>query len=491
MSENRIDYTSRDYQSLLTQLLAKKAEKLPAYTETSDNDLGILLIQLFALLGDSLSYYIDRILSESFLSEASERPSVLKLAQLIGYTPSSRQGASVDVTFSLSSNPSGVTLLKGDQVSTNATDNESAKVYTLDEDLVIGSSILTEVGACTHGQLYSETFTGNGQTSQQYKLANGPVVSGKVTVLVDAVEWTEVSNLADKDDNDQVYVVLYQEDSTAVVLFGNGVYGKNVPNASALEISYVVGGGVEGRVVAGKIVNYLGSQILVSGVTNVSASTGGDDQEGIGSIKVNAPASHKTAGRAVTSKDFETITLTVAGVQQAKAIEYGGVVRVSIVPTGGGLPGVPLKNSVASELDSKRMLGVHVVVEDPVYIDIDVTAVVVAEPGAKQSIIQTRVQNTINAFLDPNQSVDGVYINGYGEDVFLSELYQLINDVTGVARCTISTLKRATDVSGVSDVDIREIEIRSSGTVTVTILEGSATAEYEDSVRKIKRSRTI
>jgi hypothetical protein len=258
-----------------------------------------------------------------------------------------------------------------------------------------------------------------------------------------------------------------------------------------VDISYLNGGGVEGRVEAGKVTRYLGATSNVASVTNASASTGGADKEGMGSIKVNAPANLKSMGRAVTTGDYETIALGVSGVQQAKAIGYGGFVRVSIVPVGGGAPGTTLKNNVLAALSTKQEACSNVVIEDPVYIPVDVTLVVTGRPGFKQSVLLSRVNSVLAAILDPGQSVDGVFIHGYGENVNLSEVYHLISIVDGVERVSISTLKRATDLEGSGDVDMRVNEIRSAGTLSVTVYGGSTDAQYEDQIRKVKRTELM
>lgn len=491
MAENRIDYAGRDYDSLLAQMLAKKADKLPAYTETSSNDLGILLLELFALLGDSLSYYQDRILQESFLSECNERTSALKLARLLGYVPDTNQAATVDVTFTLSSNPSGIVLLAGTQVATTAIPNEPRNIFSLDADLTMGIGVTESTAQCSEGTVVTTLYTGTGGNNQEVPLTDGKIVSGSVAVVIDAVAWSEVLNLADKDDDDQVYMVMYNEDDTGTVVFGDGTTGDAPDNGADVTITFLNGGGEEGRVKAGTLTSYLGSEALVSAVTNVSASSGGADKEGLASIKVNAPASLKSAGRAVTATDYETIALTVSGVQQAKAIGYGGFVRLSIVPTGGGTPNATLKNTVAAALEMKRPIDTHVVVEDPVYVSIDLTVIVTGERGYLQSVLESRIATVVDALLDPNQTVDGVYTNGYGEDVYLSDIYQTIASIDGVDRLTISTLKKATDSSGTADIDLRLNEIRTAGTVSITAIGGSTDAQFEDQVRKIRKANRI
>src|ERR671914_504758 len=92
-----IDYTSRDYVSLLASMLDLAAQKLPEWTDRSENDFGRLLLETFAYVGDVILFYQDRIANEAFLETATERRSVIDLLSLIGYTLATPAPASVVV----------------------------------------------------------------------------------------------------------------------------------------------------------------------------------------------------------------------------------------------------------------------------------------------------------------------------------------------------------------------------------------------------------
>src|SRR5262245_7466431 len=93
------DYTNRDYASLLASLLDLADLKLPEWTDRSENDLGRLLIELFAYVGDELLYYQDRVANEAFLATAVERRSIIDLMALIGYTLATPSPASAKLTI--------------------------------------------------------------------------------------------------------------------------------------------------------------------------------------------------------------------------------------------------------------------------------------------------------------------------------------------------------------------------------------------------------
>ncbi|NIS33580.1 MAG: hypothetical protein GWO04_28065, partial [Actinobacteria bacterium] len=57
-----IDYMARDYESLLRSMEALIPYKLPEWTDhRSGADFGRVLLELFAHMGDILSYYQDRV----------------------------------------------------------------------------------------------------------------------------------------------------------------------------------------------------------------------------------------------------------------------------------------------------------------------------------------------------------------------------------------------------------------------------------------------
>ena len=95
----QVDYTSRDYLSLKEEMAALIPYFAPNWTNRDPADFGMTLIELFAYMGDQLNYYIDRSLNEAFITTSSQRDNVLKIARLLGYTPTESTAAKVTLTF--------------------------------------------------------------------------------------------------------------------------------------------------------------------------------------------------------------------------------------------------------------------------------------------------------------------------------------------------------------------------------------------------------
>src|SRR5687767_9363902 len=78
-----IDYLTKDYAGFRQGMLDQIPLRLPQWTDRSEADFGVVLIELVAYVADILSYYQDRVANESFLSTATQRRSVTELLRLI------------------------------------------------------------------------------------------------------------------------------------------------------------------------------------------------------------------------------------------------------------------------------------------------------------------------------------------------------------------------------------------------------------------------
>jgi hypothetical protein len=80
-----IDYLAKDYAGFRQALLDFIPTRLPSWTERSEADIGMMLLELFAATADQLSYYQDRVANEAYLDTATQRRSVAGHLALAGY----------------------------------------------------------------------------------------------------------------------------------------------------------------------------------------------------------------------------------------------------------------------------------------------------------------------------------------------------------------------------------------------------------------------
>jgi hypothetical protein len=80
-----VDYLARDFVSLRNALLDFAAQRYPQWTMPIEADVGVMLAEVMAALGDELSYVQDRHAREAFLETASQRRSLRKKARLLDF----------------------------------------------------------------------------------------------------------------------------------------------------------------------------------------------------------------------------------------------------------------------------------------------------------------------------------------------------------------------------------------------------------------------
>jgi hypothetical protein len=96
-----IDYLAKDFSSFRQALLDFIPILLPGWTERSEADLGMMLLELLAYTADNLSYMQDRVGNEAFLATATQRRSVAGHLQLIGYQMDEGTSASTWLQFNV------------------------------------------------------------------------------------------------------------------------------------------------------------------------------------------------------------------------------------------------------------------------------------------------------------------------------------------------------------------------------------------------------
>ncbi len=80
-----INYLAKDYGSFRTILLDRLNQLMPAWQGSSEADVGVMLAELVAYVGDQLSYQQDAVTTEAYLLTARSRISLRRHALLVDY----------------------------------------------------------------------------------------------------------------------------------------------------------------------------------------------------------------------------------------------------------------------------------------------------------------------------------------------------------------------------------------------------------------------
>lgn len=481
-----IDYTSKDYLAFRNDMLTHASTLLPQWTSRSNSDFGVVLVELFAYMGDILSFYGDRIANEAFLETATQRTSVLQQARMLDYRPNGTNAAIVQLTFTLSPGMGSVTIPARTKVSTPSIDAEPIYFET-DVDLVIPGTtvtpaVYTGVVMATEGETVFESIgTSNGGPSQEYLLSQNPVIETSLDIYMDegsgqTIVWQWVDHLIEWGPQDRVFTTLLDENNVVHVIFGDGVNGKVPAALTVIEAGYRVGGGEIGNVGPKTITEDESGLVGVVSITNISAATGGQDAETLDQIRRNAPATLIALNRAVTLDDYASLTLKVPGVSKAKPISavYSSV-TVYVAPLGGGLDAqdqpqylsATRKQAIRNYLAPRVPAPTTVTLADPTYVKIDITIDLVVAPQYNQKSIEAAVKKSVLATLTYD-SVD------FGERVTVGGTFSAITSVIGVGYATITVLARSGGLT-MADIQLADNEIPVPGVITLNTTGGILT----------------
>jgi len=466
-----IDYMARDYDSLLRSMRELIPQKLPEWDKfESEADFGNVLLQLFAHMGDILSYYQDRIANESFLGTARTRRSILHHLRLIGYKLATPAPAStrLQLTVPKAVNET-ITIHKGDTFATKSQKNQKSVrfEYTQDQPLIIDASdpdTMPVVGTSKRyaagipveeGRLIKDEILGisNGALNQRFTLAHTGLILRSLgeaaqvnkdivltTELFGVIDlWTLQESLAFSRELRKDYVLDIDENDVATIVFGDDAFGAIPANGAVVKATYRVGGGFAGNVPAHSIqtiVNAPQLALLGAKVTNDNPATGGADRESIEHAVLQAPAVFRSLRRAVTAADYEALALRFPGVGKVRAEPTNwNTVTLFVAPAGGGDVSDVLEANLLVYFEDKRPISTIIEVEDVDYVQIYVTAQVGILSYYSTEEIKAKVQAIASDLLAFEK------VN-FAKPVYLSNFYDKIEDIEGVEFVNIIEFRR-------------------------------------------------
>jgi hypothetical protein len=466
-----IDYMARDYDSLLQSMRDQIPNKLPEWTDyTSEADLGNVLLQLFAHMGDILSYYQDRIANESFLSTAQTRRSIIHHLRLIGYRLSTASPAAAKLILTVPITVNDIlTISQGNAFATKSQkDKKSVRFeYTSKTPLIINCATLpldpkdktkkiyADGIPVEEGRLVKDEILGvsHGKPNQRFTLSHSNVilrslnstqqVNQDILLLTEQSgiikTWTLRESLAFSREQQRDFVLEIDDQDRATVIFGDGAFGFIPPSGAQIKVTYRVGGGTFGNVPANTIKTLTNAPSLAgvgAKVTNSAVASGGADRESIEHAVMNAPKVFRSLKRAVTADDYKALALDFNGVSKIRAEPTNwNTVTLYIAPTGGGQISDVLEANLVAYFEDKRPISTIIEIADVDYVTIYITATVGVESYYFRSEIKENVESAVATLL-ALENVD------FKQTLYLSKFYETMTDIAGVTYVNITEFRR-------------------------------------------------
>ena len=187
----KIDYTSRDYNSILQDLIDSIPSITKKWNSTDENDPGMVLIKLIAQLGDMLNYQQDMETLELYPNTVTLRKNASTIYKLIGYKMKWYRSATLEANF-INTFTKSATLPRFCTFTTN----DNSVIYT------------------TFNQYELPSNTSNNGTEVNAVLVEGtpitPVRNGNISYAQAGQNWHSIYDYNystdDIDENNRIYL---------------------------------------------------------------------------------------------------------------------------------------------------------------------------------------------------------------------------------------------------------------------------------------------
>jgi len=409
------------------------------------------------------SFYLNMISSEMFLDSAQKLDSVISHAKELNYLPRSARSAKTVVDFTIETadrfamrtveNP--FIIPKGTTFS-GYNSNGNFTFITDQEHSVLSSNSIYNV---TNLEIFEGSYTQDSYIvdytveNQRFVLSNPNIDIESLQIIVNENNtntiYSYVENLYNLSSNSYVYFLQPTFNQKYEFLFGDGNLGYKPLNGSYIIADYRVTNASKGNSVSSIILNtdlgvYNGGQGTSSDIIPLSSSAGGADQEGIESIRFNAPRHYQTQSRCITTKDYIVAVLqefpdveyvnVYGGAVTNTAVEYG-TVYISPSTYSGATITDNRKIDIQSYINSLSPIGIRTKIIDPDYLYITISSVIhvnFRNTSSTPSLIISKSTAAIKNYNDKN-------LKNFNTAFRLSKLEQSIND------CDIGILSNESD----------------------------------------------
>lgn len=476
----------RTFRQLVEEARSRLAAAAPEWTDLSPGDPGIVLLELFSYLTETMIYRLNRLPEKAYIS----------FLRLLGVTLQPPAAASVSLRFSRTrSSDEPIQIPAGTRVTFTrpAAGNEPPIFATARTVTLAAGETQVDVLAYHCDLVNAEVAgAGTGQPGLSITAQHPPIIAptGDGLDLVVGVEagpteleegaparefggksyriWREVENFTDIGPDPHVYVV---DRMTGTIIFGPGVRGRRpdggldeTPQPLAampgggreIRLWYRCGGGSRGNEAAANTLTVLKDSIPGVQVTNPNPATGGRAMETLDNALVRGPQELHSLERAVTASDFELIAKKRSpAIARAKAVTRSalwafaapGTVEILLVPylsdqerAAGRITADALlarqteeaRRNIQEAIDERRPLGTNALVSWTRYKPVAVSARVVVHREEDLVAVKQRVLSRLDRTISPLPTDLNPGGWRFGEALHVSNVYDMALAEPGV-----------------------------------------------------------
>lgn len=315
-ANSNIQMTDLDFNNIKTNLRR--------YLESQDtlkdyNYEGSALSTLLDILAYNTQYnafYLNMVGNEMFLDSAVQRSSVVSLAKMLNYVPTSALAPTATINLKVNEvGSASLTLPKFTTFMSEAIDGINYNFVTADSQTVNASNNTVTFSNVQLKQGIPATlrYTVDNTTNPQqiFVIPEDNIDTTTLSVVVQQSSsnsasdvYTQASSYLSLTGDSKVYFLQESVDGKYEIVFGDDVIGKKLTNGNIVTLSYIV---TSGTVAAGS--NNFVLMDSVGGFANtvvfpLIAATSGSERETIDSVKFQAPKAYSAQNRAVSKNDY-------------------------------------------------------------------------------------------------------------------------------------------------------------------------------------------
>ena len=429
------------------------------------------------------SYNANMISNEVFIDSATLRENVVSLARNIGYVPRSKKSSRAFINFfvdisSVSPTPANLTLKAGPVASTSGQFNGQSFVFGIPEDKTV--SVIDGIASFDdievfEGSYLSQSFVYSTRNPfQKFILPNSGIDLDSLVVTVRpsidssvSVTYSRQDNLFDSDTGSvisgtsNIYFIQEVESERYEIIFGDGVFGKQLQDGNIIEVSYITtngsdGNGVSNFTFSGSI-SYVRNSIeifVTSGISLLSSpisSSGGESIESVDSIRKYAPQIYATQNRALSANDYEVLipnkiypeteSISVFGGEDLVPPQFGKVF-ISIKPRNGDFVPNLIKQNIKRDLKKYSVAGIVPEILDLKYLFIETNSNVYYNTNLapSASFVSTKIQRDLTSYAESSE------LNRYGARFKYSKFLKVIDQSHESVPSNITTVEMRRDL---------------------------------------------
>ncbi len=451
----RLSYTRRDLALIDEEVDRFITQFIPTIRSSGKANVGRQFVRILEALVDKLNYSLDMKFRRSVLRTASELQDVLDIAELVRYSPVGASAASTDLRLTTLTGPAGPGGLAIAQYTIFSTNTSPVRYFISLDAAVIpeGSTELYPLSVVEGTRIVDQVIKAStdGVSGEEISMPVALTPHEYLEVSVDGVAYTQVQDFRESQSIDLHVMCRYGGDEFTTLLFGDGEYGRRLSSGQSVTATYLQCSGEDGIVAAAAISRVVGGLSSLISASNPEASAGGSNGDTVDDVVRKAPLQAAAVSRATSAQDFAALAqANVSGVFQAVADEGdGSIVRVYILPDGGGVASATLLTAVEAYLSEHCIHGAipiaYALTPADLWIKLNV---LLQNSRLSKAVARTRLYEAIAATkLDGTESISGMlyYRNmQIGRGIAMSDLLARLEslddstlvDYASLVRCT-------------------------------------------------------